>query len=94
MFSIVVISVYLLIRLNFGDEKVIVKDVAAFSLFAILNYDVHWLFLNSLEESSAALAHFGGPDWHGALHSGLPGPYGGLVEVAEAFVVPIDVIES
>ena len=47
MFSIVVISVYLLIRLNFGDEKVIVKDVAAFSLFAILNYDVHWLFLNS-----------------------------------------------
>lgn len=80
--------------MNFGDEKVIVLEFYAFTLFAVFNYDIHGLLLNSLEESSAALAHFGWLTWHRALHSGLPGPIDGLIEVSKALVIPVDVIES
>jgi len=64
MFKIVVISFYLLVGLNFCNEEVVVLDFAAFTLFAVLNDDIHGLLLNSLEESSAALAHFGWLTWH------------------------------
>lgn len=80
--------------MDFRYEKVIVEYIAAFPLLAVLDDDVHRLFFYTLEESGAAFAHFGWLTWHCALHSGLPGPHGGLVQVAEALVVPIHVIES
>ena len=99
MFCVVVISFNLcrfdlLVRLYFRYEKVIIEYIAVFPLFAILDDDVHRLFFYTLEESSAAFAHFGWLTWHCALHSGLSGPHGWLVKVAETLVVPIDVIES